>query len=90
MKYEEILSDWKANKKIEMLWKKQSALWTGKDENKWLGWLDIVKGQQHRLDEFDKIQRKFEKFKLDQTDRHQLCFYKHAHHQKLFLFFFDR
>jgi transaldolase / glucose-6-phosphate isomerase len=63
MTYEEILEDWKTNKKIEMLWKKQSALWTGKDENRWLGWLDIVKGQLHRVDEFTKIQEKFEKFK---------------------------
>jgi len=62
MTYSRILADWKSQRKMEMLWRKQSALWTGKDESRWLGWLDIVKQQQHRLGEFAKIQKQFMKY----------------------------
>ena len=33
---------WRAGGKVSMLWHKDAALWTGTDESKWLGWLDIV------------------------------------------------
>jgi transaldolase/glucose-6-phosphate isomerase len=39
------LEDWKANNKVARLWEKDSALWTGTDESKWLGWLGIT-GEQ--------------------------------------------
>jgi len=39
------LQDWKKNGKAQRLWKKDASLWTGTDEGKWLGWLDIT-GQQ--------------------------------------------
>lgn len=39
------LQDWKKNGKAQRLWKKDASLWTGTDEGKWLGWLEIT-GQQ--------------------------------------------
>jgi transaldolase / glucose-6-phosphate isomerase len=32
---------WAKTGNIRRLWAKDSALWTGADENKWLGWLDV-------------------------------------------------
>ena len=32
--------DWRASAKIRRLWQKDKSVWTGDDENKWLGWLD--------------------------------------------------
>ena len=42
-------ADWSANDKIARFWKKDASLWTGQDEGKWLGWLDIVERQQADL-----------------------------------------
>src|SRR5579863_9246942 len=32
--------EWRAAAKIRRLWHKDKTVWTGDDENKWLGWLD--------------------------------------------------
>ena len=32
--------EWRASAKIRKLWQKDKSVWTGDDENKWLGWLD--------------------------------------------------
>src|ERR1700754_3551640 len=34
--------DWRASAKIRRLWSKDKSVWTGDDENKWLGWLTSV------------------------------------------------
>src|SRR6201996_2875029 len=31
--------DWRASAKIRQLWQRDKSVWTGEDENKWLGWL---------------------------------------------------
>src|SRR5262249_36580594 len=31
--------DWRATAKIRRLWQKDKSVWTGDDENRWLGWL---------------------------------------------------
>ncbi|HEY5239025.1 MAG TPA: bifunctional transaldolase/phosoglucose isomerase [Rhizomicrobium sp.] len=36
------IADWTHTGKIRALWAKDNTVWTGADENKWLGWLDIV------------------------------------------------
>ncbi|HZJ54532.1 MAG TPA: bifunctional transaldolase/phosoglucose isomerase [Myxococcaceae bacterium] len=36
------LDDWDQGKKMQRLWARDASLWTGQDEAKWLGWLDIV------------------------------------------------
>jgi transaldolase/glucose-6-phosphate isomerase len=33
---------WKTEQKISRIWAKDASVWTGEDEAKWLGWLDIV------------------------------------------------
>jgi len=39
------LNDWRASGKVRRLWQKDASLWTGDDEAKWLGWLDIAAEQ---------------------------------------------
>ena len=36
------LDGWRSAGKIRQLWARDASLWTGKDEGKWLAWLDIV------------------------------------------------
>jgi transaldolase/glucose-6-phosphate isomerase len=36
------LDDWTARGNVRRLWAKDASLWTGADEAKWLGWLDIA------------------------------------------------
>lgn len=49
---ETALDDWDANGKSKRLWAQDASLWTGKDENKWLAWLNIVGEQQKTIRRF--------------------------------------
>jgi transaldolase / glucose-6-phosphate isomerase len=42
---EAALQDWQSNHKMERLWRGDSSLWTGDDEDKWVGWLRVVDDQ---------------------------------------------
>jgi transaldolase/glucose-6-phosphate isomerase len=37
---EKATEDWRASAKIRRLWSHDKSIWTGTDEDKWLGWLD--------------------------------------------------
>jgi transaldolase/glucose-6-phosphate isomerase len=39
------LTDWTNNDKVRRLWRADASLWTGADENHWLGWLAITDDQ---------------------------------------------
>jgi transaldolase/glucose-6-phosphate isomerase len=39
------LTDWEKNGKVRRLWRADASLWTGADENHWLGWLGITDDQ---------------------------------------------
>src|SRR2546421_6645852 len=42
------LHDWQENNKMARLWKGDASLWTGEDEDKWLGWLRVVdRSEEH-------------------------------------------
>jgi transaldolase/glucose-6-phosphate isomerase len=49
------LREWTAARKVERLWARDAALWTGADEAKWLGWLDVVDEQLDRVDHFKRL-----------------------------------
>jgi transaldolase / glucose-6-phosphate isomerase len=49
------LQDWKKNGKVKRLWQKDATLWTGTDEDKWLGWLDITEQQLEGIDKLKEI-----------------------------------
>lgn len=48
------LQDWKKNGKVKWLWQRDNALWTGTDEDKWLGWLDITEEQ---IEDIEKLKQ---------------------------------
>jgi transaldolase/glucose-6-phosphate isomerase len=39
------MGEWQAGGKMQRLWQRDAALWTGDDEANWLGWLDISEYQ---------------------------------------------
>jgi transaldolase / glucose-6-phosphate isomerase len=47
--------DWQSGGKMRRLWERDATLWTGADESKWLGWLDIVDEQIAQQGELQKI-----------------------------------
>src|ERR1700678_4507699 len=48
-------ADWSKNGKVARLWNRDKTLWTGADEDKWLGWLDIADRQLAQKDRFTSI-----------------------------------
>ncbi len=49
------LQNWKKSGKVKRLWQKDASLWTGTDEDRWLGWLDITEQQIENLDGLKEI-----------------------------------
>ncbi len=39
---QDVLADWHQNDKVRRLWNGDSTLWTGADEDRWLGWLRLL------------------------------------------------
>jgi transaldolase / glucose-6-phosphate isomerase len=58
------LDDWKNNNKVQRLWKGDASLWTGADENKWLGWLTIVEEQLAHIEALKSIAADIKKAKF--------------------------
>jgi transaldolase / glucose-6-phosphate isomerase len=42
----ETSADWRLNGKLRRLWGRDKSLWTGADEDRWLGWLEIADADQ--------------------------------------------
>jgi transaldolase/glucose-6-phosphate isomerase len=51
------VQDWQSNRKPARLWNRDASLWTGEDESKWLGWLDIVAEQVSQQQHLDQMAR---------------------------------
>lgn len=49
------LDDWRKNDKVRRLWRHDASLWTGSDEAKWMGWLDIADDQLSHIDHLKMI-----------------------------------
>ena len=49
------IAEWQSAGKMLRLWQRDPSLWTGDDEGKWLGWLDIVEEQIAQQDHLQKI-----------------------------------
>ncbi|MBN8982305.1 MAG: bifunctional transaldolase/phosoglucose isomerase [Rhizobiales bacterium] len=45
-------ADWALHGKGRALWNRDTSVWTGKDEDKWLGWLDVVEREQKSLSKY--------------------------------------
>jgi len=48
------LKDWQAGNKMARLWRGDPSLWTGEDEDKWVGWLPIVEDQLAHLQQLNE------------------------------------
>lgn len=49
---DETLDEWNAGSKVKRLWARDASVWTNSEEDKWLGWLDIVNEQQRSIRRF--------------------------------------
>jgi transaldolase/glucose-6-phosphate isomerase len=49
------IADWQSRGSMQRLWQRDASLWTGSDEDKWLGWLDIVEEQIAQHDQLQKV-----------------------------------
>jgi transaldolase / glucose-6-phosphate isomerase len=45
-KTETVAEEWRVHGNIRKLWLRDKSLWTGADEDRWLGWLDSVEDRQ--------------------------------------------
>jgi transaldolase/glucose-6-phosphate isomerase len=46
------LDNWQVEEKVKRLWSGDASLWTGGDESKWLGWLNIAGEQKRNIRRF--------------------------------------
>lgn len=49
------LDDWQTGGKTRRLWAQDATLWTGSDENQWLGWLGITEDQLAHLEPLQQL-----------------------------------
>jgi transaldolase / glucose-6-phosphate isomerase len=49
------IADWQSKNNVKRLWDRDPSLWTGDDESKWLGWLDIVEEQKSHHEQLEKL-----------------------------------
>jgi transaldolase / glucose-6-phosphate isomerase len=49
------LAEWQAEDKVRRLWGRDASLWTGRDEDQWLGWLGITNGQIAHLQRLTRV-----------------------------------
>jgi transaldolase / glucose-6-phosphate isomerase len=61
------LDDWRSGNKVARLWKRDSSLWTGADENKWLDWLTIADEQLASVADLKKLGAEIKKAKFKQV-----------------------
>jgi len=48
---EATLKEWQAKNNVSRLWKGDASLWTGDEENKWLGWLHVAEDRAANMRE---------------------------------------
>ncbi|HVC09973.1 MAG TPA: bifunctional transaldolase/phosoglucose isomerase [Elusimicrobiota bacterium] len=51
------LRAWQDEGKMKRLWARDAGLWTGADEARWMGWLDVIERQSARAPEFTAFQK---------------------------------
>ena len=47
-----LAEQWRSNGTIRALWQRDAKVWTGGDEAKWLGWLDVVSREQNEIERY--------------------------------------
>lgn len=49
------VDEWRANGKVSRLWTHDATVWTGKDEDQWLGWLGVALDQAVHAHRFEDL-----------------------------------
>jgi glucose-6-phosphate isomerase len=49
------LEEWRARNQVGRLWRGDTSLWTGGDEARWLGWLDVVGRMRDEVAQLGKL-----------------------------------
>ena len=49
------MQQWQTEGRIARVWAKDAGVWTGDDEAKWLGWLDIVDEELNDVEKYDRL-----------------------------------
>jgi transaldolase / glucose-6-phosphate isomerase len=52
--------DWARDGKVERVWARDASVWTGTDESKWLGWLNVVDAQLGEIDKYRDLRTEIE------------------------------
>lgn len=52
MEFANEIEHWRSERKTDRIWAKDASVWTGDDESKWLGWLDIAAEELGNLDKY--------------------------------------
>src|SRR5688572_12159842 len=47
-------------KRVPRIWEKDASVWTGSDENKWLGWLEVVGDELQNLETYRELRKDVE------------------------------
>ena len=56
----EQISTWLSDDKVRRIWDKDSSVWTGEDEAKWLGWLAIAEEEAANIAKYHRLQKDLE------------------------------
>jgi transaldolase/glucose-6-phosphate isomerase len=51
------LEEWRAEGKVRRLWDRDTSLWSGGDEDQWLGWLNAIDGERVELERLGDVAR---------------------------------
>jgi transaldolase/glucose-6-phosphate isomerase len=51
----DVLDEWRKDGKVRRLWRRDATIWTGADEAKWLGWLDIVELERQDVKRLEQL-----------------------------------
>ena len=54
-KVETAIQEWQFDGRVKRIWSGDRSLWTGTDEDRWLGWLTIIDKQLARLERFHEL-----------------------------------
>ncbi len=54
-KVEASLEAWRSSGNVRRLWQRDASLWSGADENQWLGWLGITEDQLAHIDHLKSL-----------------------------------
>ena len=50
-----LLEEWQAKGNVRRLWERDASLWTGTDENNWLGWLGVTEDERAHSDHLKNV-----------------------------------